>query len=226
MEVLRLFLEPELDRFLGDKMKGKIIGIGIVAVIICAALFLIVSTGDGLWNEPNEIGEWGQEIILTYADGTSGSFKIIQDGQNNPFIIKNAGVTITSITYNLKASATGDFTTVQIKNKATNTEFQMWTKLHSGTTWTIVDTATPLAIDVSVPVTGVMTTVYTKTWQCSAIESQVPTGDFDLRFQFAGDFEYKANGQTAFTTLAQPTPLIITLTKSTQLSIIWSQTAP
>ena len=89
--------------------------VGIVSIIVVVMLVIVaiaVTASDGIWPtpwspdpDPNDIsGSWGQEIIIEYADGTTGSLKLACDA---PLSIWSGDREIRGIHYILNAKAEG-----------------------------------------------------------------------------------------------------------------------
>lgn len=90
-------------------MNMKAAGIGsIIIVVMLVIVAIVVTAGDGIWPTPWEEGDisgsWGQEIIIEYADGTTGSLKLACDA---PLSIWSGDREIRGIYYILKAKAEG-----------------------------------------------------------------------------------------------------------------------
>ena len=98
-------------------MKGKIVGIiAIIIVITLVAIgFSYFSTGEPYWETETEFGMWQDELIIEFADGTTESLKMIQEG-NKPFTIYYEGKVITSATMKVTAKVSGSgYTGAEIK---------------------------------------------------------------------------------------------------------------
>jgi hypothetical protein len=95
-------------------MKGKIVAVFIIAIILIAGLLFIFMNKDNTWitdwTPSGEIsgGSWGEQIILTYEDGSKETLNNIL-GNTGPLSVSYGGNVITAMAYvlNGKASQTG-----------------------------------------------------------------------------------------------------------------------
>jgi len=98
-------------------MKAKIIGVGIVAIIIVAALavFFYWEDESPYYETETQFGGWGEEIIITYTDGTTDSLKLLE--ASAPLgELTYGGKGVNTICYRFKAKATGvGYTKANIK---------------------------------------------------------------------------------------------------------------
>lgn len=111
----------------------KTLAIGIVIMLAIAGLAVYALTQDPNIITPFEKGEYGQEMVVFYSDGTSSSLK---STQIFPMYLFSAGKRITSIQYFLKAKFVGDYNAVDVnmleyqvtfatkKTDGTGTEYQ------------------------------------------------------------------------------------------------------
>jgi len=90
--------------------KILIFGIAIIAILIGAGYVIFANSeyfedlwGDSATSDLN--GAWGQEIEITYADGSKGNIKVDIDNPTASYIIGDTPAV--SFTYYLKAKATG-----------------------------------------------------------------------------------------------------------------------
>lgn len=107
-------------------MNLKFIGIGAVVIAVVtvacfAAYYAIENEWFTPWDGNDDVdGTWKEEVIITYADGTTDSLKLLID--QNPLAIEYQGKEITEIEYRLSGESTGegyetchiDFTDFQI----------------------------------------------------------------------------------------------------------------
>lgn len=103
----------------------------IIAVIVIVAgvgYFLFLSPSAEYWETKNEFGNWQEEIIVEYADGSIQSFKILQDNNALPFsTVKYNGQEVRKLTYNVYATASGEgYTGVEIDKNNWETNIQVW----------------------------------------------------------------------------------------------------
>ena len=83
----------------------KKIIIAIVAVILIASgIFFATVFADTRWTDKTEFGEWGQEILLEYEDGSTSNILGIYHNDKK----------VSAFRYILTAKATGDFDYVEI----------------------------------------------------------------------------------------------------------------
>lgn len=102
-------------------MKKIILGImAILVVVMLVAVAIVVIAGDGIWSSPWEDdddddvpdpgsigGEWGQEIIIGYVDGTSESLKSVVDNPLRALSVNVDGQEVEYFKYLLSAKASG-----------------------------------------------------------------------------------------------------------------------
>lgn len=82
----------------------KIIMVIIVVAIVILAIVAVAYTvlSDSIWEDDTDFGNWGQEIILEYADGSSEPLKPL-----SLFSLMYDGKTLAAIRYRLSAKASG-----------------------------------------------------------------------------------------------------------------------
>jgi len=90
-------------------MKPKIIGIGIVAILVVVTLVIAggLIGGTEYWETPAGFGIWQDELIIEYEDGTEESLKVIQESMDNPLTVYYGGKAINGVQIKLTAKATG-----------------------------------------------------------------------------------------------------------------------
>jgi len=81
-----------------------IIGLAIAIILVVAASYFVL--GDRMFSEQNEFGDWGQEVILNYADGSTRSLGILATNPLQKLTYERQ--TVVSITYKLSCKATGE----------------------------------------------------------------------------------------------------------------------
>jgi hypothetical protein len=206
-------------------MKGIIAVIFIIAIILIAGLvYVAYGTNDGLWKSPNEIGGWGQEIILTYTDGTTKSLKILQDAVFPFTLLSPGGGILQSITYNLKAKT--NFSSIQLNGIGLTLQISERHPSQSSAAWVSIDTAASQTFLKTLTGGDDFQVVYSKTWTATYIETKEPlktSGFFDLKFSFTyGSFQYAEPGTSAWVVFAAPPDLQINgFYKSLTLGITW-----
>jgi hypothetical protein len=80
----------------------------VVAVIIAGVYFILTTGEDPYWKDPiggDISGDWGQEVILEYADGTLQSVKPMID--NPTLAVEHQGKEVNGFTWKLKGKASG-----------------------------------------------------------------------------------------------------------------------
>jgi len=95
-----------------------IIAILIVGILVVAGLYVYLNPelvgAEEYWETPTGFGIWEDEITIVYTDGTTQSFKMIQDG--NPLTVTHEGKAVSSILMRLRAKVTGsEYTGAEIK---------------------------------------------------------------------------------------------------------------
>jgi len=190
-------------------MKGKILGIvAILVIVMLAFVTIVVIAGDGIWSTPWEDdddddipdsgsigGEWGQEIVIEYADGTSESLKSSMDSLQTKLSINIGGKEVSMIKYNLKAKATGvgyNLVDVDLQNYVAS-----W-NLNDGNT--VVNTVTTTASNYpptirTIEVDGSWHTVFGVTRDATTIApSDLAAGTYTLSLVPSGSLSYEKDG--------------------------------
>jgi len=85
----------------------------IIIATVVVAMLAIISFGTDVfttpyWETETEFGMWQDELIIEFADGSSQSFKIIEEGRDKPFTVFYGDEEITSMSLKLSAKATGE----------------------------------------------------------------------------------------------------------------------
>ena len=96
-------------KMIDNKAGVPIIAVFIVAIIIVAVVGFIAMTGGSTsyWETENEFGNWQDELIINFKDGSSQTLKLIREGVNMPFAVYYEGREIQSIGMKLSAKAEG-----------------------------------------------------------------------------------------------------------------------
>jgi hypothetical protein len=89
-------------------MKAKIIGAGIAAIIVVAAIVVVFyeTEASPYYETENQFGSWGEEILIEYEDGSTDSLKLLETSAP-PGALTYGGKSINTVYYRLKAKATG-----------------------------------------------------------------------------------------------------------------------
>jgi len=173
-------------------MNGKIIGVVIAGIIIivavAVAIFWTDIFEDPYWETETEFGIWQDELVLTFADGSTESFKIIEEG-SKPFTIYYEEKEIVSASMYLHAKATGEGYSCA-KIKGTNFGYKGYIK--KGTTtkhsWTDISTEEYIA--------KIGTTQYLKGssiylhQEINLQPSKYPSGTYTVSFIPTGTVQY------------------------------------
>lgn len=164
----------------------------IAVLIIIAAGIAYVYTGSGsteYWETPAEFGMWQDELTLTFADGSTESFKIIEEG-SKPFTVYYDGKEITHVAMRLsaKATATG-YTGARIKT--TNFGYKGYIK--KGTTtkhsWTAISTEDYIIrLDETEYLTG--SSIYLHQ-EINLKPDKYPSGTYTISFNPTGTVQYQ-----------------------------------
>ena len=101
-------------------MNPKIIGIGIAAIVVVAAISVVIFGtsvfATPYWEEEASFGTWRQEIIIGFADGSTESLKIIEESIGRPFTVTYGGRAITSLGVKIIAVVSGtEYTGAELK---------------------------------------------------------------------------------------------------------------
>lgn len=180
-------------------MKAKIIGMGvavIVVVSVVAALFFWTNVfADPYWETETSFGAWQETIIIEFADGTSESLKIIQEGRNKPFTVTYEGKEIKRIGLELSASVSGvgyDGATLKYdqsfgvkRSILTSSD----TTLYSGTSTRPDGSTQNIPIDTTAPILTTWVTV-SKSDGTGLLDDE-PSGTYYADFEPQGQVQYK-----------------------------------
>lgn len=114
----------EKERLVNLKAKLRKKWAIIVTLIIAVAAVGIyaLSSAVVMHTSSSQFGNWGQQIILEYSDGST-----IPLGQFNPFAVRHSGVIVSAIHYKLYGKATGTATSLQIFLSSYNVTFKVGT---------------------------------------------------------------------------------------------------
>jgi len=91
-------------------MKSKIIGLAIAGIIIAAIAMVVfgTETTSPYWETKTSFGMWQDTVLIEFADGTTESLKIIQEGQDSPQLsVEYNNRDIERIGLEISASVTG-----------------------------------------------------------------------------------------------------------------------
>ena len=197
-------------------MKGKIIAIAIVAIFLIAGLVYFVIPGSAWWEEDTNLGQWGVEILIHYADGTTESLKTMQEYKIFTQAITKGGIPIVSFEYKIKAKATGDYTNVYITSQYSKiginyAQLHAWALLASGGSW-VYERHWDTDIDVTVPVDGQWHDIYSRVVPATDFGA-LPNGDYVLHFNIDGQIKYKPDTETAYATATNPSERFVAFSK-------------
>ena len=205
-------------------MKGKIIGI--IAIIIVITLVAVgfsyfSYTGEEpYWETATEFGDWGQEIVLTYEDGTEQTLKILYD--NPTLSVWHSGKEVTWISYRLNGKATGTGYS-SITYKLVNYQFRIQTKMGSSVVNSVDQTMSHTSG--SKPVDGSWNLIFDYPRTVGTyFPSSLSPGMYTLIFSsIGGNIQYSADGES-YQTVSSPPPLTITMEVKTDktLSVVIS----
>jgi len=100
-----------MEKVIRNKKAGVApLAIIIVIVLVIAGITLYVSTArsDPYWETENEFGIWQDELMVEFADGTTESLKIINEGKERSFAVTYDGKDITRMFIKLTAKVSGE----------------------------------------------------------------------------------------------------------------------
>lgn len=194
-------------------MKAKILGVGIVGIIIVAAIAVIISGvfATPYWETETEFGIWQDELTLTFADGSTESFKIIEEG-SKPFTVYYDGKEILTAAMYLSGKATGEgYTAARLKTA--NFGYKGYIK--KGTTtkhsWTSISTKDyTIKLDETTYLTH--SSIYLHQ-EINLQPTKYPSGTYTISFIPTGTVQYQGfPGGTEWLTASLPPSRSITIT--------------
>lgn len=186
------------------KIIGGIIAILVVVMLVAVAI-VVIANRDGTWTTPwedddnNDIpdpgsigGEWGQEIIIGYADGNSESLKTVVDNPLRALSVNVGGQEVEYIQYLLKGKATGEgytYVNVDISDYVVTWELKDGSTVVN--TWTSYGSQQPTPIR-PLAVDGAWHTMFSVT---NVVENIVPSslapGFYTLYLVPSGSLSYE-----------------------------------
>lgn len=200
----------KLKIFSRNKEAGvKIVSIVIVIIIIALALsvYFLVSPGSSkYWEDSFAGGSWGQEIILTYADGTLQSVKPMLE----PGAVYDLNKEVSHITYKLSGKASGnEYSSVKIKTSG----YMVNVENRKQPQQTVVDTYTCLGGDTIKTINVDDAWHEVATWVISVGELFAPgldDGPYMVFFKPDGILQYQV-GSSAYQNADTPSSIYIIL---------------
>jgi len=168
------------------------LGIGIIVVVSFATFYYAIgSEWPTDWNDnANVSGSWGEEVVITYADGSTDSLKLLMDRPS--LEVQYMGMAISYIDYSISGYATGsEFTTC-------NVDVTMFA-VHSRVTFEPYEI--PVFMDDYqfhenwyIPVGGSTETLMTTRVNIDSILSGLDSGEYSVLFSPSGYIRYRGEG--------------------------------
>lgn len=185
------------------KMKNKILkkdeanaGVIIVAAILIVAVvtILLFSTGGSeYWETKTAFGEWRDEVTIEFADGTTESFKLIEESQE--LKVTHQGEEITNINIKLSAVVSGSgYDGAELKfDTADGYKFGYATQVFKGTSLqdTIRYATKEPGSTLQIPLDTTQVLLEQNVNMANAIEGQYPDGTYKVKFDMRGACSYR-----------------------------------
>jgi len=201
-------------------MNIKIMSVIIAGIIIVAAIAVIAfgttAFDSPYWETETQFGSWHDEIIITFDDGTTESFKIITDGLSKPFTVYYGTKKVTNVDAVLYAEVKetgGDSGYDGAEVTVTDFAYNIYLKKSGVTKWSDepngVDRSYTIAMGDTKSFVGF--NVYASTFDN---KNTYPAGTYTLHFNPVGTAAYKPYPGGTWTDVQLPPDRSITITIS------------
>lgn len=191
-------------------MNTKIIGIVVAAIVVVAAIsvaaFWTDIFEDPYWETETDFGIWGEEIIITYEDGSEESLKIINDMLFTT--VDYGGKSISSVSYRLSAKATGTVYTgadIDLSGYDIRVNFKSGTTVKTYRTFSGSPTIQAISIDGVFHQIGDTHAVSIKHSSLFGDVNLFPTGSYTIQFLPTGTIRYRGSPGGDWETASLPT---------------------
>ena len=190
-------------------MNTKIISVVIAGIIIVAAIATIAFWTDifedPYWETETDFGIWGEEIIITYEDGSEKSLKIINDMLFTT--VDYGGKSISGVTYRLSAKATGvgySSAGIDLSGYSIKVEFRKGTTVKTYRYFSGSPTEQTISIDGTFHKIGGTHSISIKHSSLFGNADLFPTGSYILDFIPKGTVKYRGKPGGSWKTASLP----------------------
>jgi len=206
-------------------MKSKIIGVGIVAIVVVAAIAVVFygTEGSPYWETETEFGIWEETILIEFADGSTKSLKLIQEGQDRPFSVRYDNKIIKRIGLEIKASATGTgYTGATLKYENNfgvkrSVSGMSYNVLYTGISTRPDGSTQNIPLDTTAPILTTWLNIESLT---NSNPHTYPTASYRVKFEPQGQVQYKGYPDGgSYVTVGLPS------TRSAIVSVVQTPTA-
>lgn len=193
-----------------------IIAVGIAVMLVVGA-FLSGAFNTKYWETETEFGQWGEEILIEYVDGTTQSLKMIQDSEGKLLGVFYQGQEIDRLSYIIYGKATGEgygSATVDIDTLQVRWEIERGSSHNS-----VADGEVTLYLNQETYLYGV--DLYLKN-HMNGQPHLYPDGSYVIKFTPLGSVRYKGNpgGNWKQATLPPGKSITVTVDRGTTAQIV------
>jgi hypothetical protein len=190
---------------------------GIILVILVAALLLgvyyyYITPVEGQYVDGNEFGEWGQQFIVDYADGSHVNLNVVDREQR--LSVTHQGIPIVSLTYKLSARASGTgYTSIGIDYSAFTVTYTAGTNVVNRN-WV----GQPLA---SIPLDSpTWHEICTNTVSDTTLQGSLSPNTYQMTIAGGGTLLYKGNTDTEWMPATIPGQITFEITVTVDYALI------
>jgi hypothetical protein len=193
------------------KKKGIIIVIIVIALLLGVYFYYVAPVG-GYFIDQNEFGQWGQQFLVDYADGSHENLAIVSQEQR--LSVSHQGIPIVSLTYKLSARATGT------GYQNINIDYTIFTVTFAASTNSVVRNPGSGQPILNIPVDGQWHEICVSTVSDTTIQGSLAPGTYQMTIAGGGTMKYKGDNDISYEDASIPGSITFEITITQQFALI------